>query len=106
MSGRPPEREPAGVADAGPLRTGQNGRVVDSPSVTDVAADDAETAAEAAAAAKAEERASVEAAIAELWREVKASHDLRLRERGFLTNPRPGRTAPGPAGWGSPPKTD
>jgi len=84
MTGRTPERKPAGVTDAGPSLAGQNGRVVDSPSVTDVAADDAETAAEAAAAAKAEERASVEAAIAELWREFKASHDLRLRERLIL----------------------
>ncbi|HET7311602.1 MAG TPA: RNA polymerase sigma factor WhiG [Mycobacteriales bacterium] len=52
----------------------------DSRSVTDVAADDAE----AAAAQKAEEAASVEAAIAELWREFKDSGDQRLRERLIL----------------------
>jgi RNA polymerase sigma factor FliA len=48
--------------------------------VTDVAADDAETA----AARKAEEAASVEAAIAELWREFKETADQRLRERLIL----------------------
>ena len=67
MSGRTPERDPAGVADTGPALAGQNGHVGDSRSVTDVAADDAE----AAAATKAAEAASVEAAIAELWREFK-----------------------------------
>src|SRR4051794_39703911 len=84
MSGRTPERKSAGVADAGSSLAGQNGHVVDSSSVTDVAADDAETAAQAAATAKADERASVEAAIAELWREFKATADLRLRERLIL----------------------
>jgi len=80
MSGRTPERDPAGVADAGPALAGHNGRVGDTRSVTDVAADDAE----AAAAQKAEEAASVEAAIAELWREFKESGDQRLRERLIL----------------------
>jgi RNA polymerase sigma factor FliA len=80
MSGRTPERDPAGVADAGPALAGHNGRVADSRSVTDVAADDAELA----AAAKAEEAASVEAAIAQLWREFKTSADQRLRERLIL----------------------
>src|SRR3954469_7861471 len=80
MSGRTPERDPAGVADAGPARPGHNGQVGDSRSVTDVAADDAEHA----AAQKAEEAASVEAAIAQLWREFKESADQRLRERLIL----------------------
>src|SRR3954451_17537283 len=80
MSGRTPERDPAGVADAGPARPGQNGHVGDSRSVTDVAADDAE----AAAAQKADEAASVEAAIAQLWREFKDTADQRLRERLIL----------------------
>jgi RNA polymerase sigma factor FliA len=80
MSGRTPERDPAGVADAGPALAGHNGRVADSRSVTDVAADDAELA----AAAKAEEAASVEAAIAQLWRDFKTSADQRLRERLIL----------------------
>jgi RNA polymerase sigma factor for flagellar operon FliA len=80
MSGRTPERDAAGVADAGSALAGQNGHVGDSRSVTDVAADDAE----AAAAQKAEEAASVEAAIAELWREFKDSGDQRLRERLIL----------------------
>jgi len=48
--------------------------------VTDVAADDAETA----AAQKAEEAASVEAAIAQLWREFKDTGDPQLRERLIL----------------------
>ncbi|HET6816401.1 MAG TPA: RNA polymerase sigma factor WhiG [Mycobacteriales bacterium] len=52
----------------------------DSRSVTDVAADDAE----ALAAEKAAEAASVEAAIAELWRDFKDSGDPRLRERLIL----------------------
>src|SRR5438128_1628048 len=80
MSGRTPEREPTGVADAGPSRAGHNGHVGDRGSVTDVAADDAETA----AAQKAEEAASVEAAIAQLWREFKDTADQRLRERLIL----------------------
>src|SRR3954453_18249169 len=80
MSGRTPERDPAGVADAGPPRAGHNGQVGDSRSVTDVAADDAEQA----AAQKAENAASVEAAIAQLWREFKESADQRLRERLIL----------------------
>jgi len=80
MSGRTPEREPIGVADAGPSLAGHNGHVGDTGSVTDVAADDAETA----AAKKAEEAASVEAAIAQLWREFKDSADQRLRERLIL----------------------
>jgi RNA polymerase sigma factor FliA len=50
--------------------------VGESRSVTDVAADDAERAAE--------QKASVEAAIAELWREFKESADQRLRERLIL----------------------
>src|SRR3954463_1005294 len=80
MSGRTPERDPAGVDAADPARPGQNGHVGDSRSVTDVAADDAE----AAAAQKAEEAASVEAAIAQLWREFKDTADQRLRERLIL----------------------
>jgi RNA polymerase sigma factor FliA len=80
MSGRTPEREPAGVADARPARSGQNGHVGETRSVTDVAADDAE----ALAAQKAEEAASVDAAIAELWREFKGTADQRLRERLIL----------------------
>jgi RNA polymerase sigma factor FliA len=76
MSGRTPERDPAGVADAGPALAGHNGHVGESRSVTDVAADDAERAAE--------QKASVEAAIAELWREFKDSADQRLRERLIL----------------------
>jgi RNA polymerase sigma factor for flagellar operon FliA len=80
MSGRTPERDPAGVGDAGPALAGQNGRVGDSRSVTDVAADEAEQA----AAKKAEDAASVEAAIAELWREFKETADQRLRERLIL----------------------
>jgi RNA polymerase sigma factor FliA len=80
MSGRTPERDPAGVADAGPARSGQNGHVGETRSVTDVAADDAE----ALAAQKAEEAASVDAAIAELWREFKGTADQRLRERLIL----------------------
>jgi RNA polymerase sigma factor FliA len=80
MSGRTPERDAAGVADAGPALAGQNGHVGDARSVTDIAADDAELA----AAAKAEEAASVEAAIAELWREFKETADQRLRERLIL----------------------
>src|SRR3954470_24287470 len=84
MSGRTPEREPTGVADAGPSLAGHNGHVGDTGSVTDVAADDAETAAAQAAAQKAEEAASVEAAIARLWREFKDTADQRLRERLIL----------------------
>jgi RNA polymerase sigma factor FliA len=80
MSGRTPERDPAGVADARPARSGQNGHVGETRSVTDVAADDAE----ARAAQKAEEAASVDAAIAELWREFKGTADQRLRERLIL----------------------
>jgi RNA polymerase sigma factor FliA len=80
MSGRTPEREPTGVADTGPSLAGHNGHVGDTGSVTDVAADDAETA----AARKAEEAASVEAAIAQLWREFKDTADQRLRERLIL----------------------
>ena len=80
MSGRTPEREPSGVADAGTALSGQNGHVGESRSVTDVAADDAD----AAAAQKADEAASVEAAIAELWREFKETADQRLRERLIL----------------------
>jgi RNA polymerase sigma factor FliA len=80
MSGRTPEREPAGVADAGPALAGHNGRVGETRSVTDVAADDAETA----AAQKAADAASVDAAIAELWREFKDTADQRLRERLIL----------------------
>jgi RNA polymerase sigma factor FliA len=80
MSGRTPERDPAGVADARPARSGQNGHVGETRSVTDVAADDAE----ALAAQKAEEAASVDAAIAELWREFKGTADQRLRERLIL----------------------
>jgi RNA polymerase sigma factor FliA len=80
MSGRTPERDTAGVADAGSASAGQNGHVGDSRSVTDVAADDAE----AAAAEKAAEAASVEAAIAQLWREFKDTGDQRLRERLIL----------------------
>src|SRR4051812_19833814 len=106
MSGRTPERKPAGVTDAGPSLAGQNGRVVDSPSVTDVAAEDAETAAEAAAAAKAEEAASVEAAIAQLWREFKASHDLRLRERLILHYPPLVKYVAGRVGVGLPPNIE
>src|SRR3954453_23789507 len=84
MSGRTPEREPTGVADAGPSLAGHNGHVGDTGSVTDVAADDAETAAAQAAGKKAEESASVEAAIAQLWREFKETADQRLRERLIL----------------------
>src|SRR4051794_7027971 len=84
MSGRTPEREPTGVADAGPSLAGHNGHVGDTGSVTDVAADDAETAAAQAAAQKAEDAASVEAAIAQLWREFKDTADQRLRERLIL----------------------
>src|SRR4051795_10469259 len=80
MSGRTPERDPAGVADAGPAHAGHNGRVGETRSVTDVAADDAETA----AAQKAADAASVDAAIAELWREFKDTADQRLRERLIL----------------------
>jgi len=80
MSGRTPERDPAGVADAGPALAGHNGRVGETRSVTDVAADDAENA----AAQKAADAASVEAAIAELWREFKDTADQRLRERLIL----------------------
>jgi len=80
MTGRTPERDPAGVADAGPALGGHNGQVGDTRSVTDVAADDAEQA----AAQKAENAASVEAAIAQLWREFKESADQRLRERLIL----------------------
>jgi RNA polymerase sigma factor FliA len=80
MSGRTPERDTAGVADAGSAFAGQNGHVGDSRSVTDVAADDAE----AAAAEKAAEAGSVEAAIAQLWREFKDTGDQRLRERLIL----------------------
>src|SRR3954454_21546012 len=77
MSGRTPERDPAGVADGGPALAGHDGRVGETRSVTDVAADDAENA----AAQKAADAASVEAAIAELWREIKDTADQRLRER-------------------------
>src|SRR3954466_13158743 len=80
MSGRTPERDPAGVADAGPALAGHNGRAGETRSVTDVAADDAETA----AAQKAADAASVEAAIATLWREFKDTADPRLRERLIL----------------------
>src|SRR3954464_15818793 len=80
MTGRTPERDPAGVADAGPALGGHNGQVGDSKSVTDVAADEAERA----AAQKAADAASVDAAIAELWREFKGSADQRLRERLIL----------------------
>src|SRR4051812_33703404 len=80
MSGRTPERDPAGVADAGPSLTGHNGHVGDTRSVTEVAAEEAELA----ATRKKEEAASVEAAIAELWREVKGTADQRLRERLIL----------------------
>src|SRR3954462_15977511 len=80
MSGRTPERDPAGVADAGPALAGHNGRVGETRSVTDVAADDAENA----AARNAADAASVEAAIAELWREFKDTADQRLRERLIL----------------------
>src|SRR4051794_29229982 len=80
MSGRTPERDPAGVDDADPALAGQNGHVGETRSVTDVAADEAERA----AAQKAADAASVDAAIAELWREFKESADQRLRERLIL----------------------
>src|SRR3954451_9587737 len=80
MSGRTPEREPIGVADAGTSLAGHNGHVGDTGSVTDVAAADAETA----AAKKAEEAASVEGAIAQLWRGIKESAHQPLRERLIL----------------------
>src|SRR3954452_20722060 len=100
MSGRTPEREPTGVADAGPSLAGHNGHVGDTGSVTDVAADDAETA----AAQKAEEAASVEAAIAQLWREFKDSADQRLRERLILHYSPLGKYVAGRVGVGLPPK--
>src|SRR2546421_10440659 len=99
MSGRTPEREPTGVADAGPSRSGHNGHVGDRGSVTDVAADDAETA----AAQKAEEAASVEAAIAQLWRGVQDTAGQRPPEALIPHYPPPGKDPARRVGGGPPP---
>src|SRR4051794_41303616 len=106
MSGRTPEREPTGVADAGPSLAGHNGHVGDTGSVTDVAADDAETAAAQAAAQKAEEAASVEAAIAQLWRGVKDTAHQRLRERVILHYSPLVKYVAGRVGVGLPPEIE
>src|SRR5690242_10912441 len=77
MSARTPEREPG--PEAGAALAEQSRLLIETEED-----DDPVDAAAEAAAAKAEEAASVDAAIAQLWREFKDTADPRLRERLIL----------------------
>src|SRR3954467_5508698 len=101
MTVRTPEPDSAGVATASASDDGGEG-VLSEPA----AAPAAPPRRGRYAGVSDEERAEIESAIAELWREFKASGEERLRERLILPYSPLGKYVAGPVGVGLPPNIE